>query len=1064
MKNRELIFTFLILLSSILRVTYTLEVLIDLNFQKRKNCLQDIQSQVTYLSGAPYNQLCEYVCINDSYDNSDNLAMLDIIQGLGAQFTFSLAGYSEPYSYIQLDVSYMILNQSNNLLININGLVSKQIGDSPTQSIYSDPTKALCYRQQKNIYTTSLVLNQQIPSGQNVVVQFDSTQASMVSHLRSIKVSKNCTPNCSKCQSNNSCSICYDGYSLYSFESGPSVCELVGVCTTANCFSCAQYNGKEICLKCSSGFTLNSSQQCDQNSPAPVTPCLANQYSVNGKCQQFSSTGYYQDRYTGAFRLINDTSVNVQLKYKCSQDSLAIVLSDNNYQNYQCRCMFANCTACSSIDTCDLCVNGMEFSQSQMKCIKLTYTQNSYKVVQKVTETGYLLELVFDQKLVNQKLSQDNLNLTISNLNNFTYQLVGVQNNNTLVINVVCNENVKNSIFNLIIGDSNFLAKNMITQPTAQDQLIPFILVSQSERSSAQDLNKTGGNISKASMSIFIIMAIFGSFFALLNTVDFIGFVYFLFFLNIRYPINVQNFAEVLKNFQMGFFPNFFSGAVSSSYFQKSTLQFMQQQFDGYFLNTAGSIISFFIVIMCVYLLIKIFSGIQLPHIQEYCKRICYQTWEFGGILSAIWAIYIYVLGYVLIQFYNFDCSDSSCGFNYFWFGCWAFFCTAIPCIVFYLIKANPNIKDDKYMKIKCSSLIAGLKLFSNKDSFLTREKDEENNTPPDTNNLFPNLTQSKAQLQEEENKGWRAQLVKRFSRYNIVVLYFRKIAFLLVIVYLYNYTYAQIIIISVMNVLVALYYLLVQPFEKKYENFKNLAFELVMITIQILFAFLVSDPTSQSESDRILIGWIGIALVCFVVLWSFISMSVEVLYEAFIYLKSLKNRRNRSKVANFDAAEHIQENNQDISPSSEAKKRTSIIQKLENQQFQNVKEVPVEDEEDDGIPIQSQRLKRAKFSQIQLRKESSVNNLETFVDNTNASPEVSPKRKRTSKLSITGFIPQPAQVLNVQNENAGESVYDIPNSNYQIINPETQKSPLGKNIQTSSKGRFNKIKSILES
>ncbi|KAL4473382.1 hypothetical protein ABPG72_015625 [Tetrahymena utriculariae] len=1062
MKNREVISTVFILFSFIFRVTITLEVLIGLNFQKRKNCLQDIQSQVTYLNGYPYTQLCQSICINDAYDNNDNLAMLYIIQGLGAQFTFYLASFTEPYSYIQLDVSYVINGQSNNLLMNINQLVSKQIGASSTQSMYFDPSKALCSGQINNIYTTSLILNQQIPLGQNIVVQFDSTQTQMYSLLRSIKISKNCTPNCSKCQSANSCSICYDGYSLKNFDSGPSVCEQVGVCSTANCFSCAQYNGQEVCLKCSSGFTLNSSKYCDQNSPAPLYPCLANQYSVDGQCLQFSSIGYYQDRQTRAFELINSASVDVQLTYKCPQNSLAIVLSDNNYQNYQCRCMFTNCTACSSIDTCDLCVNGMAFSQSQMKCIKLAYSQNSYKVVQKVTETGYLLELIFDQNLVNQKLFQNNLNLTISNLNNFSYQLLGIQNNNTLAISVTCKENVKNQFFILTITDQDFLGKNMITQPSVQDKLMPFVAVSSSDISSAKDLNKTGGSLSKASMSIFIIMAMFGSFFALLSTVDFIGFVYFLFFLNIRYPINVQNFAEVLKNFQMGFFSNFFSGAVSSNYFQKSTLQFMQQQFDGYFLNTSGSIISFFICIICVYLLIKILSGIQLPHIQDYCKRICHQTWEFGGILSAVWAIYTYVLGYVLIQFYNFDCSDSSCGFNYFWFGCWAFFCIAIPCVVFYLIKTNPNIKDDKYMRIKCSQLIAGLKLFSNKNSFLTREKDEENNTPPDTNNLFPNLTQSKTLVQEEE-KGWRAQITKRFSRYNIVLLYFRKIVFLLVIVYLYNYTYAQIIIVSVMNVLLALFYLLVQPYEKKYENFKNVAFEIVMISIQILFAFLVNDPISQSEADRILIGWIGIGLVCFVILWSFISICIEVLYEAFIYLKSLKNRRNRSKIANFDAAEYGQENNQDISPSNEAKKRTSILQKLENQQFQNVKEVPVEDEEDNGLPIQSQRLKRAKFSQVQLRKESSVNNLETFVDNTNASPEVSPNRKRTSKFSTSGFVPQPSQVQVIQNENVGESAYDIPSSNYQIINPEAHKSPIGKNSQTSSKGRFSKIKTILE-
>lgn len=109
------------------------------------------------------------------------------------------------------------------------------------------------------------------------------------------------------------------------------------------------------------------------------------------------------------------------------------------------------------------------------------------------------------------------------------------------------------------------------------------------------------------------------------------------------------------------------------------------------------------------------------------------------------------------------------------------------------------------------------------------------------------------------------------------------------------------------MNAVVAFYYLFIQPFESKYENFKNAASEILLIIIQVLIISLVKD-NSTNEDSRIKIGWIIVGLISFLIVWHFLGMTFDFMYIIFIHLKSLKDRRNRLKVANFDDQAGINE------------------------------------------------------------------------------------------------------------------------------------------------------------
>ncbi|EAR83860.2 hypothetical protein TTHERM_00821940 (macronuclear) [Tetrahymena thermophila SB210] len=1020
----------------------------------KRSCLEGIENNVFLTTGDPYNMGCDYRCSFDQYDRNNVAITLEIIGRLGAVFNFPLTQFTEPYSYIQVDFSFLGVRPANPLNVDINGLAQITLSSSPTQSYLDDAPTLFCSGfQVQNVYTSTLILNQQLPLGTNVIVTFSIQAAGYLSLLRSIRISKNCTPNCKTCSTNSSCLTCQDGYNQYNFPSGPQVCEQVGVCQTSNCFSCAQYNNQEVCLKCKPGFVLNSSSQtCTANIPAPQVACQANQYNQDGVCTNFSSNGYYQDRLSGQLILIQPSQINVQTTYQCPQNTLAIVSNQNNYQDYQCRCIFQNCIGCQDIYSCTYCVPGMIFNNTSKSCQTLNFSSNSYTIKQKVDTNGYKLELVFQNQLIATTINQSNLNITISNFKNYTYQFMGQKDNYTLMVDIQCDGNIKNEYIYVTISDKTFLSQNLMKPSTVSQELDPFVYVSPTDLKQAQDLKTGGTAVATTMISCLIPIAFLGNFYVLINTIDLTGFLYYLLFINVRFPINIFQFYGIFQNFQMAFIPNFFQNAINPNYVQQAPPQFMQQQTDSYFLNSTGQSISVVLIIFCLYIFAKLFSGIEIKFVQAYCRRACYETWEYGGFFDLIWCNYTYIIVGIFLQFYIFDCGDSSCPLNYSMFALWIIICLGAPIIITYVIVNNPNIKDDKYMRTKYSSLISGLKLFSNKDSLI--QKDDENNTPPQTNNLFQS-SQSQSQLNLQQI-GWRQKLVMKFSKYNLAILYYRKIIFALIIVYLYKYSYIQLGIITLMNVIVAAYYIVIQPFESKYENIKNAAAEFVLIAIQIIIALLVDDPKSQPESHRITLGWIAIALITFVILWQFLGIIYDSLYSLYEYLKELKQKRNRSKVANFDNQQNEQANNEYASPSIHAKQRTDFQSKLGTLVFQNVKEMPREEDNDENdSPLQSQRLKRNKFSSVtQIRREGSINNMETF-DQSNISPEVSPNRHRMSRLHMNVFNPQAQQMVQGQGETPHESIYDIPHSNNQIIGEPEQKNMSKK---------FSKVRSILES
>lgn len=81
---------------------------------------------------------------------------------------------------------------------------------------------------------------------------------------------------------------------------------------------------------------------------------------------------------------------------------------------------------------------------------------------------------------------------------------------------------------------------------------------------------------------------IISNFSAIVATIDLTGFLYYLLYIEARFPINIVEFYAVFKNFQMDFIPNPFTDIVTPGYMQLSAVRFMQADTDGYFLVSTG--------------------------------------------------------------------------------------------------------------------------------------------------------------------------------------------------------------------------------------------------------------------------------------------------------------------------------------------------------------------------------------------------------------------------------------------------------------------------------------------
>ncbi|KAL4489824.1 hypothetical protein ABPG72_022464 [Tetrahymena utriculariae] len=404
------------------------------------------------------------------------------------------------------------------------------------------------------------------------------------------------------------CSVCQGNTEL---SNDMNSCNLP--CLVSNCITCA-YNSATSCKQCAQLYTLNTNNQqckkCDHDqimlpdfSCISINSCIVNnchswksqnplscevcspnyylnldssqclRYSVQN-CKQCSNRNYQQcqmclDNYS----LSSDKSQCLQCQISNCQNCdpqnnlICQTCQANTYLNSnqtQCiSCSIQNCLECQSINyqLCKKCISGFQVSSNSMSCGLISHIPhvktNDFHLEQTLTISGYSVNNNFDYPLVQDTLVLHNFQITGIDSNKYTLQF-NLTSSQQLNLQILPSCNIKNSYLIVTKSNTSFAQKNSINNTSQKVQLSPFVLMSQSNIEASQQLTEYGSVFITSSLFSIIPAIFFGNIYIICNTLDITGFLQYLMFLDIRYPLNIINFYELFKNFNFPFIPNFF--------------------------------------------------------------------------------------------------------------------------------------------------------------------------------------------------------------------------------------------------------------------------------------------------------------------------------------------------------------------------------------------------------------------------------------------------------------------------------------------------------------------------
>ncbi|EAS02479.2 hypothetical protein TTHERM_00629910 (macronuclear) [Tetrahymena thermophila SB210] len=795
----------------------------------------------------------------------------------------------------------------------------------------------------------------------------------------------NCMQNCTSCTDSNSCNQCSQGYSYSSLnkicyqdcQSNQYYNETSNKCLDCgnNCLTCNQNQ----CTKCNQSFftSQNDNQNCQ---PCSISNCKT--------CSSLNICAECESNY------------NLSLdKSKCSQG-----------------CSVDFCTQCSSQNSsaCQQCQDGYELVQSQGICQPVLVVQKGQTDVNlgiKLGDDGYSIQIKFSNSVSYDNIDKSNLiYLNITNVQNYTYTIQDFEPKE-IKLDIVSQENIKNQQIKIGFKNKNFVLKNQIKTIEIQQNLSPsFVVIPQSQKVATQQATQLGSGATTLLATMIPIITM-SNFYVLVNTIDITGFLYYMLYINIRNPENVVQFYSIFQNFQYPFIPNLFQYVVSPNYQQTSFPKFMENQTDFYFLNSTGQAFTIHLLIMSLYLIAKIMSMIKIKYVQDYFIKAVNNTWEFNGMLDLIWNEYIYSLVGVLLQFNCYDFGDSSAFLNYTIHSLFSVIILGIPFLITFLIYKQPNVTENKRFQTKLGSIIGGLNIQQLEiSSPKIKDIQDDKREPMDALSLDNIINQHKkediqgksdyfqSQYQGSQDllvlsvKPSFVQKIKSYNKYYNCILYFRKMLFGLILVFLTEYQYLQLVLLIMLNIFILFFVVLAQPLQSKYENIKNCFGEIILICIGISLSLLVQDNESEDEMFRLKIGWIIIAFTSFILLWHTIQLTYETLKSLLILMKNIVNlafRRSQkvkpvikeTKKIDIEANNHEEKTQKNVKQETKFQELKQNQRKVSNQLedtelilFQSNTNLPISDDLQKADSIQ------------QIAKVSSNKNENLFIQSNNNS------------------------------------------------------------------------------
>ncbi|KAL4493856.1 hypothetical protein ABPG73_010134 [Tetrahymena malaccensis] len=863
-----------------------------------------------------------------------------------------------------------------------------------------DPETNQCVCGFENCNTCSVMSCAECKQGfvliDNKCVFCDTSQQKFIQN----NTCQQCHESCKTCHgpTERDCDTCL----LPLFERDPNNYNICS-CSIKNCKSCN--NDGTLCLECSQDFYLNSSKtqclQCD----------IQNQFFIDQqqnaclKCHEDCRTciGKQQNECLSCLhqgQILDENRICACPQNQCLKCKFDEIAQKNKCQCQQCECNILNCEQCISQDenTCKVCKHNFnlmeggkscqqkkqckvencleciqdsekictkcqkdfQLSESSKFCFKTYIIQQDYSQIfrlsMQLTDQGYKIILQFEKPiLIDEDKSFDDIievQITQIGKDDYSYKIKKTSEKQIkidLFLNVTCKE----ERIILTITDESFIQQNYLSKTEETVALENYVKLSVNQKEQQKNIEAASQSITSTVVGTIIPLALLGNFYIVFSMLDITGLIYYLLYLDIRYPFNVTSFCSLFQNFQFAFIPNMLLNFLDTEYTQWAPKKFIENESDGYFLHGAGQSFTIISIFMTIYISLKIIQLIPIKVFNEYITQKIRGGWEYSGFIDLIGTVYLYVLVSVLLQVFTFEIYDNSSHINYILFAICSIAVFAIPIKFTHNIYKSKNAKDDTFLNQRLGSLIGGLKLYNDDDlsefqNVQNQNEDQENIneqnfkgrkssqlqlveekpsnkqieikifSPKETyrsqdanmlqsqnlniyeqqpkegycgnsshfnsskcvdqlkqvSNIFENEKYSSANLLNKKSK--REILQIKFSKYTNMLLYFRKIIFSCIVVYLHDHTYVQVGFLSILSLFVGVFYLYIMPQVSNFDNIKNGVSELILIVIIFSAAFLKNDPKGQSEEERIKIGWIFVSCTAFIIMVQAVDLIIE--------------------------------------------------------------------------------------------------------------------------------------------------------------------------------------------
>ncbi|EWS75157.1 hypothetical protein TTHERM_000323149 (macronuclear) [Tetrahymena thermophila SB210] len=808
--------------------------------------------------------------------------------------------------------------------------------------------------------------------------------------------------NCQECL-NNSAYKCKQCKKSFQIDQNDQCIEEKAECKVANCEKCENQNQNN-CSQCKTGYKPSISNGINTCMPA-IDNCIELNKSNIAKCEKCSQQ-YQLDPSQSKCIL----ECNLKRCKKCDNTNNKICIEcDDNFildkSNNSCEpCKIENCKICSQkqLGSCQECELGFTLfaDQNNKNLCKQIKQQQTFTLKQNCTSKGYQIYINFEKEIqflnsnpTHSELSQI-FNFTIGSKQNFTYTY-SVRSKNEILLEIETEEDWIKETLQLQVQDNQFIENNKLSKQNDSVDLINN--KKKDDNTSTNGTKEAVKAINKVAQSAAFPLALFGDFFKVFSIVDVTNYIYFLFYVNVDHPYNIQEFSKLFGSFQFQYIPNYIMPNFDNDHIIKSPEKFMNNNIDSFFLKNSSHSYSFLIIFLCVYIFFKVISLLPLGRVQNIVKRSIKQEWEFNSFIYAAWIVFTYLSVACTLQVRSYKMIDDLSRASYSFFIITSIVLLSLPFIFFYLIFSRHQDlqlpRNQRKRRIAFSCIVRGLKINTSntiypetvipqslpqQDPQSLKDLDLKSEKPSSLvidgakssqllDYVSVDSTENKMSQSELDEKQRIKSLYNPLCKYTNVLLFIRKIMFSLIIVMLHDQTYVQISLLSTLNVLLALFFVICKPYIRKIDNINHFLTEIFLLILQVISAYLKNYPDSQSSDDRIKLGWVYVAICLLLLLMHSLILIIDTAKSAIRFIKNLKKSSKIVPTNLGDVEAKKQVSNKIISAQIIDNKPSSILtfegapQSVEKALNQNEQKVE-EDQFNDIEKKRGMRRPRTKF------------------------------------------------------------------------------------------------------